>query len=122
MNIDDARLQLRAALKEAMKARDAERTSLWREVIGALDNAEAPPVSTSAMTPSSASIAGAVDGLFAGEIARLVLSADDVAALIAREVQERRAASTSYAGLGRVDEAAALSRQAAMLEALFVQT
>lgn len=119
MIIDDAKARIRAALKDAMKARDAELLSLWREVLGALDNAEAPALSTSALAPSSSSIAGAVEGVGAGDIARLVLSADDVSALIAREVQERRAAATSYTGLGRVDEAAALSRQASALEALF---
>ena len=119
MNIDDAKARIRAALKDAMKARDAERLSLWREVLGALDNAEAPALSTSGLTPSSSSIAGAVEGVGAGDIARLVLSAADVSALIAREAQERRTAATSYAELGRVDEAAVLTRQASALEALF---
>ncbi|HEY0706182.1 MAG TPA: glutamyl-tRNA amidotransferase, partial [Polyangia bacterium] len=53
-------------------------------------------------------IAGGVAGLGAGEVARRVLGAQEVSALIEREISERRAAAATYDSHGRASEAIAL--------------
>ena len=63
-------------------------------------------------------IAGAVAGLGAGEVARRVLDAEAVTAIIEREIQERTDAATTLAELGKHDEAATLQRQVDVLVAL----
>ncbi len=67
-------------------------------------------------------IAGGVAGLGAGEVPRRRLSADEVAAIIEREIQERRSAASTYAALGRDEEAAVLRRQVDILVALPVMS
>ena len=121
--VDEWKSLLRAALRDAQRARDADSVSMLRETIAAIENAEAPDISVAGYlltTPAGQSevIAGAVDGAGAGEIARRVLSPEEVAGIIERELVERRAAADSYASLGRHDEADVLRLQADMLEAL----
>jgi uncharacterized protein YqeY len=115
--VDEWKSLLRAALRDAQRARAAHSVSMLRETIAAIENAEAPDI-TAAPTGQSEVIAGAVDGAGAGEIPRRVLSPDGVAKIIERELVERRAAADSYASLGRHDEADVLRGQADMLEAL----
>jgi uncharacterized protein len=115
--VDEWKALLRAALRDAQRARETHSVAMLRETIAAIDNAEAPDIS---FAPSGQSdvIAGAVDGPGAGEILRRELSPQDVAAIIERELHERRAAATSYASLGRGDEADVLRRQADVLESI----
>ena len=108
---------LRAALKEAMRAREAPSVSMYRETLAAIENAEAPPKG-SGPAETSGVIAGALVGLGAGEAPRLQLSPQDVAAIVMRELRERREAAASYESLGRADEAETLRRQASLLEVL----
>lgn len=108
---------LRAALRDAQRARDPHSVAVLRETIAAIDNAEAADIKL-APTGQSGAIAGAVSGLGAGEILRRELSPQEVAALIERELGERREAAATYVSLGRGDEADALRRQADVLEAL----
>lgn len=114
---DQWRDVLRAALREAMRERRTEAVSVLREMLAAIDNAEA--VDASAAPPvQHGVIAGGVPGLGAGEVPRRRLTGDEATAIIEREIAERRAAASSYAALGRDPEAAALNRQADILAAL----
>ncbi|MCP3097889.1 GatB/YqeY domain-containing protein [Myxococcus sp. K15C18031901] len=108
---------LRAAMKDAMKARNAPAAAVLRETLAALDNAEAPDVSV-APAQVGGVIAGSAGGLGSGEVPRLVLSPEAVDALIQKEVRERRAAEALYTGLGRHEEARVLKAQVEVLLAL----
>jgi uncharacterized protein YqeY len=108
---------LRAALRDAMRERRADAVAALRETLAAIDNAEA--VDASAAPPvQHGVIAGGVAGLGAGEVPRRRLRADEVAAIIEREIQDRRSAASAYAALGRDEEAAVLRRQVDILVAL----
>jgi uncharacterized protein len=108
---------LRDALRDAQRARHASAVAVLRETLAAIDNAEA--VDPSAAPPAQHGvIAGGVAGLGAGEVARRVLSAQEVAALIEYEIQERRAAAATYEAHGRLKEADALRSQIDLLVAL----
>lgn len=113
--VDEWKLLLRAALRDALRARDAAATAVIRETLAAIDNAEAADFSASPPARSE-TIAGAAEGLGAGEVARRELSPGDVKAIVERELRERREAAASYESLGRNDEADALRRQVARLE------
>jgi hypothetical protein len=108
---------LREALREALRARQAHAVAVFRETLAAIDSAEAaepgagPPVQHGV-------IAGGVPGLGAGEIPRRVLSAAEVAAVVEREIQERREAMATYVALRREEEAGTLSRQIDLLVSL----
>lgn len=115
--VDNWKALLRAALRDAQRARDAHVVGVIRETLAAIENAEAVDV-TSAPPGQSAAIAGAVDGLGAGEMPRRELGPQEVAAIIERELRERREAATSYASLGRAEEAGVLRHQADVLESL----
>jgi uncharacterized protein YqeY len=108
---------LRAALADALRARQAPAVAVLRETLAAIDNAEAAE-SSAAPPVQHGVIAGGVAGLGAGEVPRRILSADAVAAIVAREIEERRAAVTTYAALGRTDEARTLSLQIDVLAAI----
>ena len=108
---------LRAKLREAMSARQSHAVSVLRETLAAIDNAEAPPAAEAPKAQAGV-IAGGVAGLGAGEVARLALSPRQVADVVEGEIRHLREASAQYAGLGRPEEAAKLSAQAGLLEAL----
>ncbi|RKG72965.1 hypothetical protein D7W79_26880 [Corallococcus exercitus] len=108
---------LRAALKDALRTRNAPASAVLRETLAAIDNAEAPDVSV-ASAPAGGAIAGSVEGLGSGEVARLLLSPEAVDALLQREVQERRDAVALYIQLGRHEEARTLQAQVDVLLAL----
>lgn len=108
---------LRAALKEALRTRNALASAVLREALAALDNAEAPDASVA--PPSvGGTVAGTAGGLGSGEVPRLELTPDAVKAVIEREIQERREAVALYVSLGRHDEANALKVQLDVLLAL----
>ena len=112
----DLRARMRAALTTAMKQRDAIAVSALRSALAAIDNAEAVDASYAPpAAPSSARVAGAVGGLGAGEVARRVLSSDEIAAIVAAEAQQRRDAAAEYDRLGAPDEAARLRTEAGVL-------
>lgn len=114
---DQWRGVLRAALREAMRERQADAVAVLRETLAAIDNAEA--IDAGAAPPAQHGvIAGGVPGLGAGEVPRRSLSPDEVAAIVAREIEERRHAASTYAALGRDQEAAVLGRQVEILAAL----
>lgn len=99
--------RLRADLKAAMLGKNRDGAALIRTLIAAIDNAEAVEA-----TPEQQSESFRKLGDPAGEVARRVLSAADIAAVLAREVASRLEAAEDYARNGRADEAAALRRSA----------
>jgi uncharacterized protein YqeY len=117
--VDEWKATLRTALRDAQRSRDTTAVAVLRETLATIDNAEAPDLSN-APAPGSTAIAGAVQGLGAGDIARRVLAPDEVASIVEREVRERRSTAATYVSLGRTVEAAQLEQQASILDALVV--
>lgn len=115
--VDDWKILLRAAIRDAMRAREPHTLSVVRETLAAIDNAEAEDRNL-APAGHSEVIAGAVEGIGAGEIARRALGPHEAREIIERELRERRDAAASYAALGRDQQADTLRLQADVLEAL----
>ena len=115
--VDEWKATLRAALKDALRTRNAPASAVLRETLAAIDNAEAPDLSV-APDAVGGVIAGSVEGLGSSEVSRLLLSPEAVEALIQRELQERREAVALYMRLGKHDEASALQAQVDVLLAL----
>jgi uncharacterized protein YqeY len=115
--VEEWKAALREALREALRTRRAAAATVLRETLAAIDNAEAaepgaaPPVQHGV-------IAGGVPGLGAGEVPRRLLSPEAVAAIVEREIRERREAAATYAAMGRHDEAGTLRLQLDVLAAL----
>jgi uncharacterized protein len=103
---------LRRALTTALKSRDAVAVSALRSALAAIENAGA--VDPGHAPPGSGPIAGAVDGLGAAEVERRPV---DVRAVVAAEVEQRRAAAREYTELGRPDHADRLHAEADVLAA-----
>ncbi|MBX3014038.1 MAG: GatB/YqeY domain-containing protein [Caldilineaceae bacterium] len=102
------REQMKADLTRAMKARQSETVATLRSVLAAIDNAEAVPVETP--TQPIEPIAGQRH-----EVPRKVLSLDDIRQMVQKELDERRAASATYAQLGQSAEAERLATAADLL-------
>ncbi|RKH64469.1 hypothetical protein [Corallococcus aberystwythensis] len=115
--VNEWKATLRAALKDALRTRNASASAVLRETLAAIDNAEAPDMSVAPESDGGA-IAGSTAGLGSGEVARLLLSPEAVEALIQREIQERRDAVALYTQLGRSEEALTLKAQLEVLLAL----
>lgn len=108
---------LRTALRAALRDRQHDAVAALRETLAAIDNAES--VDPSAAPPvQHGVIVGGVPGLGAGEVPRRSLSAQEVTAIVDREIDERRGAVITYANLGREDKAAVFRRQVEALVAL----
>ena len=103
--------RLRADLKLAMRARDADETRVVRALLGAIDNAQAVP-----LDPTRKPADSAVFGDGSNEVARRVLGADDIEALLAREIEERAAAAADMERLGQTERAAMLRAEAAIVQ------
>ena len=116
-SVEEWKRVLRAALREALRTRQAPAVAVLRETLAAIDNAEAAE-SNAAPPVQHGVIAGGVPGLGAGEVPRRMLSAEAVTAIVEREVQERRDAATTYSALGRHDEAGTLRLQIDVLASL----
>lgn len=82
--------------------------------MSAIDNAETPdgPV------PSAGAIADSAQGIGAADIARRLLSEDEIAGLIRAEIDERHDAAEQFAQAGRTDRAAVIRDEAAVLSGL----
>lgn len=115
--VDDWKGVLREALREALRSRQTHAVAVLREALAAIDNAEAADPSAAPPVQHGV-IAGGVPGLGAGEVPRRTLSAEEVTAIVEREIRERRDAADAYAKLGRHDEASTLRLQADVLAAL----
>jgi uncharacterized protein YqeY len=119
VNTDEVQQRLRTALRSAMKARDTIATSALRSVLAAIANAEAvsPPPPQGRPPRADAHVAGSVAGVGAAEAERRPLTGEEVAAIIAAEVADRRAAAIGYDESGNADRAARLRREAEVIEA-----
>jgi len=110
MNATALKQRLRADLKAAMIDKQAGRTRVLRQLIAALDNAEAVPVH------SRPAQFRARPGDPGSEVARLELDAGAVATVLAAEIEARRAASAEYRQGGRNDEADALLAEIVLID------
>ena len=106
-DVSEFRARLRAAVREALSARDAHAIAALRSLGGAIDNAEA--VATS-------SVPGFRIGVGVGDVERRRLSLADVDRIIAREIAERDEATSQYKRLDRVAEADALRTEISVLQ------
>ena len=102
--------RLQAGLREAMRARDQVAVSALRTALGAISNAEAPPVD-SVPAPRAEPVVGQLV-----EHPRLALSDDDVAAVLRSEIADRRDTIAQYRRAGQEAAAAELEAQIAVLE------
>ncbi|MEZ2128074.1 MULTISPECIES: hypothetical protein [unclassified Sinorhizobium] len=95
--------RLRADLRAAMKAGRKREAALIRELIAAIDNAEA--------APGRAERASLVRHDFSSgsaEVERLFLSKDQVRDLLLREIEKREQAAAEFGRLGEAEGADAL--------------
>jgi len=97
--------RLTTDLPPAMRARDATAIAAIRTVIAALDNAGAVALSGPEAPAKGQS----------GDVPRRDLSPDDIQAILAREIAERRAAMTDYEAGGRPDAADRLRAEVAII-------
>jgi uncharacterized protein len=125
------RERLRAALPEAIKARDAVAVAALRSALAAVDNAEAvdatpaPPGGRQARPGAGqappgvagADVAGAVLGVGAAEVERRSLSDAQVEALVRAEMADRQAAARQYERAGHRQRAERLRGEAGVLGA-----
>lgn len=107
---------MRRDLTAAMKARQPDAVAALRTALAALDNAEAVPVEHLPEIDGDGPVAGARTGVGSTEMPRRELSLADVRAILRAQIAERMTAVAEYRGLGRVDEAGKLQREAAVLE------
>lgn len=111
--INDAALamknRMRADLRAAMKAGRASEAKVIRELVAAIDNAEAP-----ALGPDrkAADLHQFGDG--SSEVERLLLSADQVSRVLMADVEEREHAAAEMTRLNRPDRAEPLRQEIAI--------
>ncbi|MEI7057984.1 hypothetical protein WBG06_19315 [Nocardioides sp. CCNWLW239] len=106
--------RLRADLLNARKARDTTATTVLRSTLSAIANAEALPVTETALA-TDGPIAGAAIGVGATEASRRDLSDEDIRSIIAAEQAERRAAASDMEAHGAGDRAEQLRAEAELL-------
>jgi uncharacterized protein YqeY len=111
------RAQLRHALVEAMKARDADAVDALRSLAAAIDNGEAIAEAGSAAPASSTHVAGARPGVRSTEATRRDLPPDELRRIVDGEITGRRREADRYDALDRPADAARLRRQATVLAA-----
>ena len=103
------RSRLRADLLTAMRDRRKLEVELIRELVAAIDNAEAPPRHDGAATATSVRHEF---GSGSAEVERLVLSRADVDALLLNEIERRERAAGEFERLGEAERARALRAEA----------
>jgi|SRR6185437_9437133 uncharacterized protein len=118
----DLPARLRAALKDAMRARDQVAASALRSALGAIGNAEAVPADQHAQAPGPGGphFAGAVAGLGAAEASRRQLTPADLGAIMRTEISERERAADDYAASGFAPQAERLRREASVLTSMLL--
>jgi hypothetical protein len=98
------RNRLRDGLLAARKDRDTLRVSALRSALSVIDNAETPS-GASIDAPDSGTVAGAVVGLGAAEVARRELVDGEIRALLRGEVDERLIAAEQFTAVGHTERA-----------------
>jgi uncharacterized protein len=107
--------RLRADLVSAMRAGHKLEVALIRELVAAIDNAEAPS--------GHAGPAGAVRHEFgrgSAEVERLILNGAEIRALLVKEIENRERAATEFEYVGQMERAKAL-RTAALVAKRYVE-
>jgi uncharacterized protein len=102
--------RMRAGLRDAMRARDEVAVRTLRTALGAIANAEAPPID-SVPAPRTEPVVGQLV-----EHPRLVLSDDEVTEVLRGEIADRHDTIAQYRRAGRDAPAAELEGQIAVLE------
>ena len=105
--------RLRAALPTAMKAGDRVAVAALRATLGAIDNAEAVPATST--VDGGLAIERSPVGVGAADVARRVLTEDDVAGIVRDAVAEREEAALGYERAGRPERARRLRDEAEVL-------
>ena len=108
---DRAKARLRADLTTAMRQKAVVRVRALRNLLAALDNAEA--VSNSDRDERYR-VHAFLDG--SAEVARLVLTEEEVTAIFRREAATHRAAASELSALCKMEHAEALLAQASIIE------
>lgn len=111
------RLQL--DLRQAMRSRERTRVAVLRTALAAIANAEAVDAAPGADPRASIGagpIAGASVGAGSTEVARRVLSEEDISGILAREHDERLHAAAELDTAGVAARAQELRDEAAVLE------
>lgn len=140
---EDIRARMRRGLVAAMKARDQQAVAALRSTLARIDNAEAvDPEAVDAEGEAAElsdgdgyedevvdagpapyrggrhpAVAGSVLGVGAAEVARRVLTPEEMAGIVHDEVEEREVAADVLARVGRPDQAERLRAQAKLLAA-----
>jgi len=120
--VNTAETALRAALTDAMRARDKTATSVLRTTIGALGNAEAVTTTAGPPVSSSEHVAGAHVGLGAAEAARRELTDADAWAVVRAEADDLVRSADALEASGRPDRAAELRSEAEVLHDVLRRT
>ncbi|MGJ0534933.1 hypothetical protein [Methylocystis sp.] len=108
--------QLRRDLRAAMKRGDKDEATVLRELVAALDNAEAAPLREERPSVDRHAFS---DGSAEGE--RRVLTQKDVHALILGEMNARVEAAAEFARLGAEARSTALDAETRILRRYFQQ-
>lgn len=112
------RTRLRNALPVAMKARDMTAVAALRATLAAIDNAEAVDAAQApTVSIGNAEIANSMVGLGAGDVARRVLTENQIAGIVRAEIADRRTAAADYERAGLHDRAERLRSEAEVLAA-----
>lgn len=106
-NATQMKTRMRADLRTAMKEGRISEAKLIRELIAAIDNAEAPHLSADRSVYDHHHFQSG-----SAEIDRLALNADRVRALLLFEITEREQAATEMERLAQTDRALMLRTQA----------
>lgn len=96
------REQMKLDLTAAMKAREMVAVSTLRTVLGAIDNAEAVPITTPLEYSNGKT----------NDVPRKQLTQTDIEQILRQELNTRQAAALKYQDLGKEGEAARLQQEA----------
>lgn len=96
------REQMKMDLTAAMKAREMVTVSTLRTVLGAIDNAEAVPITTPLEYSNGKT----------NDVPRKQLTQTDIEQILRQELNTRQAAALKYQDLGKEGEAARLQQEA----------
>jgi uncharacterized protein YqeY len=102
--VEDLQSRLRADLKAAMRSADQPAITAVRSLMSALANAEAVPIPTGPYTV----VGGSAD------VARRDLTAEEIARIVAIEIEDHRRAIAEYESIGA--DAARLCEELVILE------
>lgn len=116
--LSELRARLRTDLKTAMKARSGVDVAAIRSLLAALDDAQAVPAPAHVPASSLAGehLAGAAVGVGSTEVARLELTQTEIALVVDGQIEERRAAATTFDAVDQPDAADRLRAEARVIE------